>query len=166
MLSSNGKQSKSLIFGTMQDSITIKRQVDFSETDMAGIVHFSNYLRWVEAAESAFFQALEVPLISSSPENVMGWPRVRVQCDYKAPVMFQDQVEVFLFIRAIKVQAIEYGFKIYRLEGADRTLAAKGMLTTLYVKREPPSAPMKAAAIPQVLSEKIKVYCPHQSKQE
>ncbi|MDB6148705.1 MAG: thioesterase superfamily protein, partial [Chthoniobacter sp.] len=30
------------------------RRVEFAETDMAGIVHFSNFFRMMEAAEHAF----------------------------------------------------------------------------------------------------------------
>jgi acyl-CoA thioester hydrolase len=33
----------------------ITRRVEFSETDMAGIVHFSNFFRYMETAEHAFF---------------------------------------------------------------------------------------------------------------
>ena len=33
----------------------LTRQVEFSETDMAGIMHFSNFFRFMEAAEHAFF---------------------------------------------------------------------------------------------------------------
>ena len=34
------------------------RRVEFSETDMAGIVHFSNFFRMMEATEHAFFRSL------------------------------------------------------------------------------------------------------------
>ena len=35
-----------------------KRRVEFAETDMAGQVHFSNFFRYMEAAEHAFFRSL------------------------------------------------------------------------------------------------------------
>ena len=38
---------------------TITRRVEFSETDMAGIVHFSNFCRYMEHAEHAFFRSLD-----------------------------------------------------------------------------------------------------------
>ena len=34
------------------------RTVEFSETDMAGIVHFSNYSKYMEAAEPRFFRSI------------------------------------------------------------------------------------------------------------
>ena len=36
----------------------IVREVEFSDTDMAGIMHFSNFFRFMEAAEHAFFRSL------------------------------------------------------------------------------------------------------------
>ena len=37
---------------------THQRQVEFAETDMAGIVHFANFFRWMESAEHAFLRSL------------------------------------------------------------------------------------------------------------
>ena len=37
---------------------TIKKQIAFSETDMAGIVHFSNFFRFMEMAEHAFLRSM------------------------------------------------------------------------------------------------------------
>ena len=34
----------------------VVRRVEFSETDMAGIVHYSNFFRYMEAAEHGFFR--------------------------------------------------------------------------------------------------------------
>ena len=34
------------------------RQVEFSETDMAGIMHFSNFFRFMETAEHGFYRSL------------------------------------------------------------------------------------------------------------
>jgi len=143
----------------MLDSISIRRQVEFAETDMAGIVHFSNYLRWVEAAESAFFQALNYPLLEANEQFAQGWPRVRIACDYKAPLAFQDTVEVFLFVKALKIRAIEYGFAIYKVAAEnEKILAAKGKMTTVHVRREPPTAPMVTASIPDALLAQIGEY--------
>ena len=34
------------------------RMVEFADTDMAGIVHFSRYFRYVEEAEHAFLRSV------------------------------------------------------------------------------------------------------------
>ncbi|MEQ2009187.1 MAG: acyl-CoA thioesterase, partial [Limisphaerales bacterium] len=40
------------------------RRVEFSETDMAGIVHYSNFFKYMETAEHAFFRSLGFSIIS------------------------------------------------------------------------------------------------------
>src|SRR5689334_19819650 len=42
----------------MPTEFTVRHLVQFSETDMAGIVHFSNYFRWMEEVEHAFLRSL------------------------------------------------------------------------------------------------------------
>ena len=43
--------------------VAVRRRVEFCETDMMGIVHFSNFFRYAEAAEPAFYRSLEVSLM-------------------------------------------------------------------------------------------------------
>ena len=52
----------------------LRRQVEFSDTDMAGIMHFSNFFRFMEAAEHAFFRSLgfSIHTAPSSPEPGQG----------------------------------------------------------------------------------------------
>ena len=38
----------------MSDHFEWSRLVEFYETDLAGIAHFSNFYRWMESAEHAF----------------------------------------------------------------------------------------------------------------
>jgi len=47
----------------MASGITVRRRVEFCERGMMGIVHFSNFFRYAEAAEPAFYRSLEVPLM-------------------------------------------------------------------------------------------------------
>ena len=70
--------SYSCIFGKIQHigcmayEFTAYRKVEFSDTDMAGLVHFSNYFRYMEIAERDFFQSLGVSLIQSIPNELVG----------------------------------------------------------------------------------------------
>ena len=56
----------------MSYEFQITRRVEFSETDMAGIMHFSNYFRFMETAEHAFFRSLG----SRSRTPASGWKSV------------------------------------------------------------------------------------------
>ena len=39
--------------------LTVRRKVEFSDTDMAGIVHFSRLIIFMENAEHAFLRSVE-----------------------------------------------------------------------------------------------------------
>ena len=54
------------------------RRVEFIETDMAGIVHYSNFFRYMEAAETAFIRSLWFSIWTLQAEPPVGWPRVLV----------------------------------------------------------------------------------------
>jgi YbgC/YbaW family acyl-CoA thioester hydrolase len=100
----------------MASEFSITRTVEFSETDMAGIMHFSNFFRWMEACEAGFYRSLNLPLISFVPGTVVGWPRVKVSCEYKAPLRFNDLVEVKLFIKEIRSKGVVYLFQFRKIE--------------------------------------------------
>ena len=69
----------------------MKRHVEFAETDMAGIMHFANYFRYMEVVEHAFFRSLGLSVHQSSVEGMNGFARVHASCDYHAPLRYQDE---------------------------------------------------------------------------
>ena len=78
----------------------IVQRVEFSDTDMAGIVHYANFFRYMDAAEHAFFRSLGFSIWTQGTEPPVGWPRVQAQCDFKHPLRFEDEVEVHLLVSA------------------------------------------------------------------
>jgi acyl-CoA thioesterase FadM len=63
------------------------RVVQFSETDLAGIVHFSAYFRYMEEAEHALWRAAGL----SVARDDLHWPRVSASCEYASPLRFEDE---------------------------------------------------------------------------
>ncbi|MBC2601779.1 acyl-CoA thioesterase [Puniceicoccus vermicola] len=143
----------------MKKEFSIRHRVAFSETDMAGIVHFSNYFRYMELAEAAFFAKLEEELIHREEGQVHGWPRVRASCDYKAPISFGEEVEIVLMVKEVKVRAIEFAFAMYRVENGERgEKIARGKLTTVHVVRHTGEGvhQMESMTISDTFQEKLK----------
>ena len=124
-------------------------RVEFADTDMAGIIHFSSYFRYMEVTEHAFIRSLGFSVDMMKQLNV-GWPRVHVDCDFKAPLRFEDEVEVHLRVREKKEKAIAYEF-VFRKDGTE---VARGSMTTVCVTRDA-SGKMKAVAIPEAVARKI-----------
>jgi YbgC/YbaW family acyl-CoA thioester hydrolase len=142
----------------MVSEFSITRTVEFAETDMAGIMHFSNYFRWMEACESAFYRSLNLPLISFVPGQVVGWPRVNVTCDYRAPLRFNDAVEVRLYVKEIRTRAIVLLFKFRKIAKGkpEPDVCAQGEITAVCVTGDAKGG-MVATAIPDWFRAKIRV---------
>jgi len=70
----------------------IRRLVEFSDTDMAGIVHHAVYFRYMESAEHAFFRSLGMTVAPPKNASSVGWPRVHTEADFSAPLRFEDEV--------------------------------------------------------------------------
>jgi acyl-CoA thioester hydrolase len=96
---------------------------------MAGIMHFANFFRWMECCEAAFYRSLGLPLISFVPGQVVGWPRVDVSCNYRAPLRFNDTAEVMLFVKRLGTRSVTYVFQ-FRKAGE---LVARGEVTAVCV---------------------------------
>jgi acyl-CoA thioester hydrolase len=104
------------------------RQVQFAETDMAGIVHFSNYYRYMEEAEHAYLRSLGLSVMMTLADGtVIGWPRVRAACNYVAPARYQDEIEIRLNVTRKGVKSLSLEFEFWRAE----TLLARGSLKTV-----------------------------------
>jgi acyl-CoA thioester hydrolase len=129
------------------------RRVEFAETDMAGIMHFSNFFRFMETAEHGFFRSLGLSIVAGQADPPVGWPRVHAQCDFIAPLRFEDEVEIHLLVREKKSKALSYLFKFRKLNAAPPLEVARGALTVVCVRHE--GGKMTACAIPESVAEKI-----------
>ena len=127
----------------MPSEFSLPRTVEFAETDMAGIMHFANFFRWMESCETAFYRSLGLPLISFVPGQVVGWPRVNVSCTYRAPLRFNDVVEVKLFVKKLTTRSVTYVFQFRK----GTVVVAQGEVTAVCVTGDAQGA-MVAQPIP------------------
>jgi YbgC/YbaW family acyl-CoA thioester hydrolase len=131
----------------------LRRRVEFSETDMAGIVHYSNFFRYMESAEHAFFRSLGFSVVTREVDPPVGWPRVHASCDYMAPLRFEDEFEIQLLVTEKKSKSLTYEFRFRKIDGNASVEIARGALTVVCVRHE--GARMKAATIPEAIAAKI-----------
>jgi acyl-CoA thioester hydrolase len=131
-----------------------KRQyrVEFADTDMAGIVHFANFFRYMEATEHAFFRSLGFSIHSRIGETTVGWPRVHASCDYKRPLHFEDEVEIHLTVREKKTRSLTYDFRFRKSDGEE---VAVGSLTVVCVTMDVQTGKMRAAPIPDAVDQAV-----------
>jgi acyl-CoA thioester hydrolase len=132
----------------------ITRCVEFSETDLAGIMHFSNFFRFMEAAEHAFFRSLGFSVARSRLGMEICLPRVHAECDYALPLRFEDEVQVRLLVERKSRRSLTYQFRFSRMDGSTPQQVARGRLTVASVERRPDGS-LKAVPLPQAIADKI-----------
>jgi len=133
----------------------IRRIVEFSDTDMAGIVHHAVYYRYMEAAEHAFFRSLGLTVAPPKTPASVGWPRVHTEADFSAPLRFEDEVEIQLFVAEKKSKALTYAFRLRKLNAPKPYEVARGKITVVCIKKV--DGEMKATRIPKEIADKIQV---------
>jgi YbgC/YbaW family acyl-CoA thioester hydrolase len=134
----------------------ITRRVEFSETDMAGIVHFSHFFRYMETAEHAFFRSLGFSVVTRQVDPPVGWPRVRASCEFLQPLRFEDEIEVHLLVSEKRSKCLSYQFRVRKLNAAPPVEVARGSVTVVCVRHDRHGA-MKACAIPREIADRIEV---------
>ncbi|MEZ6132506.1 MAG: acyl-CoA thioesterase [Planctomycetaceae bacterium] len=93
----------------MTSSFETSRRVEFCETDMAGIVHFSNFYRWMEQAEHEFFRSLGLTIVNHQSDGTsIGWPRVSANCRFESPAKYEDILDIRLTVQRIGVKSLTY----------------------------------------------------------
>ena len=123
-------------------------RVVWSETDAAGVVHYSNYFRFFERAEEEFYRQLNFTF-KDTAERELWFPRVEAFCQYKKPARFNDLIEVELTVDEMKEKSLKYGFKIFNKETA--LLLATGYIVLVAANKKTG----KATQIPQDIVNKL-----------
>lgn len=131
-----------------------RRRVEFFETDMAGIVHFSNYLRYMEMAEHDFLRSIGFSVNGNIGGRHVGWPRVHASCDYRAPLKFEDELEIHVLVKEKKPRVLEYLHAIRR--GAGGPVVAVGRMVAVCVAVDASGA-FQPTEIPEELASQLEV---------
>jgi len=103
------------------------RRIEFGDTDMAGIVHFANFFRFMEAAECEFLRSRGLSVKMDWQGQAIGFPRVSASCDYVKPARFEEVLDVAVRIDRIGKKSVTYAFEFAR--GGE--LIANGKVTSV-----------------------------------
>jgi YbgC/YbaW family acyl-CoA thioester hydrolase len=103
------------------------RRIEFADTDMAGIVHFANFFRFMEAAEVEFLRSRGLSVVMHYEGQEISFPRVAASCDYLRPIRFEDVVEITVSVQRLGSKSITYAFEFFH-----RTeLVARGQISSV-----------------------------------
>ena len=139
----------------MTTEFSITRRVEFSETDLAGIMHFTNFYRWMEICEHEFLRSLGLSVDMEDENGRFGWPRVKTSCRFKRPLRFEEEVEVKLIITEIRDRSSAYTFQFWKEENGEQVKAAVGEVVAACVRFDPIRETMIPIMIPEVVRSKL-----------
>ncbi|MCR9085195.1 MAG: tol-pal system-associated acyl-CoA thioesterase [Rhodobacteraceae bacterium] len=69
-------------------------RVYYEDTDLAGIVYYANYLRYIERARTEFVRTLGIDQTALRDEAGIVFAVRRVEADYLTPACFDDELVI------------------------------------------------------------------------
>ena len=118
----------------------------FIDTDASGRIHYTCLFRYFEAAEIEFFRSIS----AEHHYTEIGFPRVHVECDYRAAIRCDDLLVIEVTVGRIGNSSIELRFRVLKNDEE----AAKGKVVVASMDR----STQRATAIPEGFREKLLPY--------
>ncbi|AZB54552.1 tol-pal system-associated acyl-CoA thioesterase [Cereibacter sphaeroides] len=121
-------------------------RVYYEDTDLAGIVYYANYLKFIERARSEWVRGLGVDQARLRAESGIVFAVRRVEADYLRPAVFDDLLEVET--RLVETGGARILLDQEVLRGEERLFAARVVLVCL-------AADGRAARLPAEVRQKL-----------
>ena len=119
------------------------RRVEFRDTDAAGIMHFSAFFTYMEAAEHELLRSVGLSVLTRDADGPISWPRVSVHCDFRSAVRFEDLLTIEVAVEKLGQKSVTYSFAF---QCAGRPVATGSM--TAVCCRLNPDGTIASIAIP------------------
>lgn len=104
-----------------------RRRVEFADTDMGRLVHFSRFFVFMETAEHELLRAIGTPVHFHHDGHELGWPRLAAKCDYVSPARYGDELDIEVRVIRKGSRAMTWGFRFFHGE----RLVARGEMSSI-----------------------------------
>ena len=95
---------------------TLPIRVYYEDTDMAGIVYYANYLRYIERGRSEWVREVGLDQNRMKDEDGIVFAVRRVEADYLKPARYDDELVVETRVDALKGASFDMPQRILRGE--------------------------------------------------
>ncbi len=114
-------------------------RVYYEDTDLAGIVYYANYLRFIERARTEWVRGLGVDQVRLKEEDGLVFAVRRVEADYLTPARFDDELIVRTTVEQMTGARIVLKQDVTR--GKELLFSAQVTLVALTVDGQPTRLP-------------------------
>ena len=123
-------------------------RVYYEDTDLAGIVYYANYLKFIERGRSEWVRALGVDQVALKATQGLVFAVRRVEADYLRPAKYDDMLQVTT--ECLAVSGARIALRQVVLRGVERLFVAHITLVCLTDAGQPARIPadIRATLLP------------------
>ena len=103
-------------------SATARVRVPFVDVDSSDRIHFTAMMRYFEIAEHAMMRAIGLPYATATALKGTAFPRVHLDVDFRAPVVFDMLLDVEARVDRIGTTSWTNAFSVHRAADDDAAL--------------------------------------------
>lgn len=100
------------------------RKAQFYETDQMGVVHHSNYIRWMEEARVDYMAQIGFPYETCTVEHSLDMGLTEIHVKYKGMVRFGEAVLIHVSVTDISPAKMTVSYRM--VDAKDGTLRFEG----------------------------------------
>ena len=113
--------------------ISVNDKVRFVETDMMGVVHHANYLRWFEMGRVAYLHACGISLLDLMAADIV-FPITEVRAKYKHPLTFDDGYEIQTVLQSLNKAKMDFTYRVLR--SCDQQICVEGFTRNVFTNKQ------------------------------
>lgn len=100
------------------------RNINYYETDKMGVVHHSNYIRFLEEARCEWLKSMDMPF-EELEKNGITVPVLNVNITYKMHVTFGDTISIRPFVKEYTGVRMTVGYEVINAKTKDTVIIAE-----------------------------------------
>lgn len=93
---------------------TYYRKAQYHETDQMGIIHHSNYVKWMEEARIGYMNQMEFSYKRVEEMGIIS-PVVEISVAYKKQVSFDDEIQISVSIKKYNGISLEFNYQFFNI---------------------------------------------------
>ena len=90
------------------------RKAQYHETDQMGIIHHSNYVKWMEESRISYMDQMGFSYKKVEELGVIS-PVVNISVSYKKQVAFDDEIQICVSIKKYNGISLEFNYEFFNV---------------------------------------------------
>ncbi len=93
---------------------TYYKKAQYHETDQMGIIHHSNYVKWMEEARIGYMNQMGFSYKRVEEMGIIS-PVVEISVAYKKQVSFDDEIQISVSIKKYNGISLEFNYQFFNI---------------------------------------------------